>query len=128
VAVCGRDPGTIESVASETLAAGAGDAAGIAADLTTPEGVARRRRGQGGARAGRRPVRVRRWLRGPPPLVETELDEWNAVVESNLTSTFLNLTSTFLTLRGVRRGHAGARLGVDRHHGFKPPRVSSTSS
>jgi 3-oxoacyl-[acyl-carrier protein] reductase len=92
VAVCGRDPETIERVTSETRNAGAADAAGLAADLTTPDGVSRLRSdvedklgateilfafaGGFGART---------------PLLETELGEWSHVVESNLTSTFLTL-------------------------------------
>jgi 3-oxoacyl-[acyl-carrier protein] reductase len=92
VAVCGRDPETIESVRSKARDAGAADAVGLAADLTTPDGVARLRAdiedklgptdvlfafaGGFGART---------------PVLETELDEWNRVVESNLTSTFLTL-------------------------------------
>jgi 3-oxoacyl-[acyl-carrier protein] reductase len=92
VAVCGRDPETIERVTSETREAGAADAVGLEADLTTPGGVA-------GLRAD-----VEDKL-GPPdvllafaggfgartPLLETELEEWNHVVGSNLTSTFLTL-------------------------------------
>jgi 3-oxoacyl-[acyl-carrier protein] reductase len=92
VAVCGRDPETIERVTSETRNAGAADAAGLAADLTTPDGVSRLRSdvedklgateilfafaGGFGART---------------PLLETELGEWSHVVESNLTTTFLTL-------------------------------------
>ena len=92
VAVCGRDPETIERVTSETREAGAADAVGLAADLTTPDGAA-------GLRAD-----VEDKL-GPPdvllafaggfgartPLLETKVEEWNHVVESNLTSTFLTL-------------------------------------
>jgi 3-oxoacyl-[acyl-carrier protein] reductase len=92
VAVCGRDPETIERVTSRTRDAGAADAVGLAADLTTRDGVARLRAdvedklgvadvlmafaGGFGART---------------PLLESELDEWNSVIESNLTSTFLTL-------------------------------------
>jgi 3-oxoacyl-[acyl-carrier protein] reductase len=92
VAVCGRDPETIERVTSETRNAGAADAVGLAADLTTPDGVSRLRSdvedklgateilfafaGGFGART---------------PLLETELGEWSHVVESNLTTTFLTL-------------------------------------
>ena len=92
VAVCGRDPETIERVTSETREAGAADAVGLAADLTTSDGAA-------GLRAD-----VEDKL-GPPdvllafaggfgartPLLETKVEEWNHVVESNLTSTFLTL-------------------------------------
>ena len=92
VAVCGRDPSTIESVTSEALAAGAGDAAGIAADLTTPDGVADLRAEVEEALG---PADVLFAFAGGfgarTPLLETELDEWDAVVESNLTSTFLTL-------------------------------------
>ena len=92
VAICGRDPETIERITSETRDAGAADAVGLAADLTAPDGVASLRAevedklgptdtlfafaGGFGART---------------PLLETELEEWNGVVESNLTSTFLTL-------------------------------------
>ena len=92
VAVCGRDPETIERVTDDTREAGAAEAIGIEADLTAEEGVTRLRAevedelgpaellfafaGGFGART---------------PLLETQLDEWNAIVESNLTSTFLTL-------------------------------------
>jgi len=92
VAICGRDPQTIERITLETRDAGAADAVGLAADLTTPDGVARLRAdvedklGQTEilfAFAGGFGART--------PLLETELEEWNHVVESNLTSTFLTL-------------------------------------
>ena len=92
VAVCGRDEGDIDRVAAETREAGAGDVAGIAADLTSTDGVARlraeveERLGAAGvlmAFAGGFGART--------PLLETELDEWSSIVESNLTSTFLTL-------------------------------------
>jgi 3-oxoacyl-[acyl-carrier protein] reductase len=92
VAVCGRDEQDVERVTSDTREAGAAEAAGFTADLTTPEGVARLRAeveenlgpadalfafaGGFGART---------------PLLRTELQEWNGVIESNLTSTFLSL-------------------------------------
>jgi 3-oxoacyl-[acyl-carrier protein] reductase len=92
VAVCGRDTESIERVTEETRAAGADAAAGIAADLTRPEGVAGLRaevEGQLG------PAEVLMAFAGGfgarTPLLETELDEWNGVIESNLTSTFLTL-------------------------------------
>jgi 3-oxoacyl-[acyl-carrier protein] reductase len=92
VAVCGRDPETIECVTLEARDAGAADVVGLTADLTMPDDVARLR------------ADVEDRL-GPPeilfafaggfgtrtPLLETGLDEWNRVVESNLTSTFLTL-------------------------------------
>ncbi len=92
VAVCGRDAESIERVTEETRAAGAAAAAGIAADLTTPEGVA-------GLRAEVEeelgPAEVLMAFAGGfgarTPLLETELDEWNGIIESNLTSTFLTL-------------------------------------
>lgn len=92
VAVCGRDPETIERVTSETREAGAPDAVGLAADLTTPDGVA-------GLRADVEdklgPSDVLLAFAGGfgarTPLLETQLEEWNHVVESNLTSTFLTL-------------------------------------
>jgi 3-oxoacyl-[acyl-carrier protein] reductase len=92
VAVCGRDQETIESVTTQVREAGAADAAGFAADLTTPERVAQLRvdiEGQLG------PAEVLMAFAGGfgarTPLLETELDEWNAIIESNLTSTFLTL-------------------------------------
>ena len=92
VAVCGRDQEAIEGVASETREAGAADAAGIAADLTTPDGVARLR-AEVEEQLG--PADVLMAFAGGfgarTPLLETKLDEWNAIVESNLTSTFLTL-------------------------------------
>jgi 3-oxoacyl-[acyl-carrier protein] reductase len=92
VAVCGRDPGTIERVASDTRDAGASEAVGFSADLTTQDDVARLRaevEGQLGptqllfAFAGGFGART--------PLLETAVEEWNHVVESNLTTTFLTL-------------------------------------
>jgi 3-oxoacyl-[acyl-carrier protein] reductase len=92
VAVCGRDQEAIERVTAETRAAGAPDVVGITADLTTPEGVARLR-----AEVEERlaPAQVLMAFAGGfgarTPLLETELDQWNDIVESNLTSTFLTL-------------------------------------
>jgi 3-oxoacyl-[acyl-carrier protein] reductase len=92
VAVCGRDQETIERVTAETRDAGAADAAGIAADLTSPDGVAKLR-GEVEEKLG--PAEVLMAFAGGfgarTPLLETELDEWHGVVESNLTSTFLTL-------------------------------------
>jgi 3-oxoacyl-[acyl-carrier protein] reductase len=92
VAVCGRDPETIESVTSKTRDAGAADAVGLAADLTTPDRVARLR-ADVEDRLG--PTEVLCAFAGGfgarTPVLETELEEWNRVVESNLTSTFLTL-------------------------------------
>jgi 3-oxoacyl-[acyl-carrier protein] reductase len=92
VAVCGRDPETIESVTAQTRDAGAADAVGLAADLTSPEGAARLR-AEVEERLG--PAEVLLAFAGGfgarTPLLETELDEWNHVVESNLTTTFLTL-------------------------------------
>jgi 3-oxoacyl-[acyl-carrier protein] reductase len=92
VAVCGRDPDTIERVVADTKEAGAADTVGIASDLTTAEGVARLR-ADVEERLG--PAEVLMAFAGGfgarTPLLETELDEWRDVVESNLTSTFLTL-------------------------------------
>lgn len=92
VAVCGRDPDTIEGVTSQTRDAGAADAIGLAADLTTPDGVARLR-ADVEERLG--PTQVLFAFAGGfgarTPLLETRLEEWNHVVESNLTTTFLTL-------------------------------------
>ena len=92
VAVCGRDQGDIDRVASDAREAGAPDVAGLAADLTSPDAVARLRadvEDQLGpadvlfAFAGGFGART--------PVLQTELEEWNGVVESNLTSTFLSI-------------------------------------
>ena len=92
VAVCGRDPETIERVTAQTREAGAADAAGLAADLTTPDGV-KALRANVEDKLG--PAQVVLAFAGGfgarTPLLETELEEWNGVVESNLTSTFLTL-------------------------------------
>jgi 3-oxoacyl-[acyl-carrier protein] reductase len=92
VAVCGRDPETIESVTVQTREAGAADAAGFASDLTSPDGAARLR-AEVEERLG--PADVLLAFAGGfgarTPLLETELREWNHVVESNLTTTFLTL-------------------------------------
>jgi 3-oxoacyl-[acyl-carrier protein] reductase len=92
VAVCGRDEETIERVSADTREAGAAEVAGIAADLTTPDGVAALR-SEVEDKLG--PPKVLMAFAGGfgarTPLLETELDEWNAIVESNLTSTFLTL-------------------------------------
>ena len=92
VAVCGRDAATIERVTSDTRSAGAAQAVGLAADLTTPDGVARLRAEVEGELG---PVEVLFAFAGGfgarTPLLQTQLEEWNAVVESNLTSTFLTL-------------------------------------
>ena len=92
VAVCGRDPETIESVTSETREAGAADAVGLAADLTTPDGVARlRAEVEDKLGPGEILFAFAGGFGSRTPLLETELQEWNDVVESNLTSTFLTL-------------------------------------
>jgi len=92
VAICGRDPQTIERVTADTRDAGAAEAVGLAADLSTPGDVARLRaeiENQLGpadllfAFAGGFGART--------PLLETALEEWHHVVESNLTTTFLTL-------------------------------------
>jgi 3-oxoacyl-[acyl-carrier protein] reductase len=92
VAVCGRDPETIERVTSEANDAGAADTVGLAADLTTEEGVTRLR---ADVEDKLGPAEVLLAFAGGfgarTPLLETELGEWNAIVESNLTSTFLTL-------------------------------------
>jgi 3-oxoacyl-[acyl-carrier protein] reductase len=92
VAVCGRDPETIERVTSETREAGAAEAVGLAADLSSEDGVV-------GLRAEVEdklgPTEVLLAFAGGfgarTPLLETKVEEWNHVVESNLTSTFLTL-------------------------------------
>jgi 3-oxoacyl-[acyl-carrier protein] reductase len=92
VAVCGRDQETIDGVTVQTGEAGAADAVGLAAELTTPDGVARLR-AEVEERLG--PADVLMAFAGGfgarTPLLESELEEWNAVIESNLTSTFLTL-------------------------------------
>ena len=92
VAVCGRDLETIERVTDDTREAGAAEAIGIAADLTAEEGVSRLR-AEVEDKLG--PAELLFAFAGGfgarTPLLETQLDEWNAIVESNLTSTFLTL-------------------------------------
>ena len=92
VAVCGRDPETIGRVTAEAREAGAAEAVGLEADLTKPSGVTRLR-AQIEQDLG--PTEVLFAFAGGfgarTPLLETQLEEWNAVVESNLTSTFLTL-------------------------------------
>ena len=92
VAVCGRDEETIERVTGQTKDAGAAEAVGLTADLTTPDGVAKLR-AEVEERLG--PAEVLMAFAGGfgarTPLLETQLEEWSAIVESNLTSTFLTL-------------------------------------
>jgi 3-oxoacyl-[acyl-carrier protein] reductase len=92
VAVCGRDPATIERVASQTRDAGAAEAVGLAADLTTADG-ARGLHAEVEDELG--PTEILLAFAGGfgarTPLLETKLEEWNKVVESNLTCTFLTL-------------------------------------
>jgi 3-oxoacyl-[acyl-carrier protein] reductase len=92
VAVGGRDESAIQAVVDRTREAGAAEAVGVAADCATPDSVARLR-DEVEERLG--PTEILMAFAGGfgarTPLVETELAEWNAVVESNLTSTFLTL-------------------------------------
>jgi 3-oxoacyl-[acyl-carrier protein] reductase len=92
VAVCGRDERDIERVTAETREAGAADVAGIAADLTTPDGAARLR-AEVEERLGTADVLMAfaGGFGARTPLLETQLEQWNDVVESNLTTTFLTL-------------------------------------
>jgi 3-oxoacyl-[acyl-carrier protein] reductase len=92
VAVCGRDEESIERVTSNTREAGAAEAVGIAADLTTQRGVAHLRK-QVEEKLGAAEVlfAFAGGFGARTPLLETELEEWHAIVESNLTSTFLTL-------------------------------------
>jgi 3-oxoacyl-[acyl-carrier protein] reductase len=92
VAVCGRDHESIERVTSDTREAGAEDAVGLAADLTTEEAVAGLR---ADVEAKLGPAEMLFAFAGGfgarTALLRTQLEEWNAVVESNLTTTFLTL-------------------------------------
>ena len=92
VAVCGRDSEAIERVTSKTREAGAAEAVGLAADLTTPDAVARLR---ADVEEELGPAEVLFAFAGGfgarTPLLRTQLEEWTGVVESNLTSTFLTL-------------------------------------
>jgi 3-oxoacyl-[acyl-carrier protein] reductase len=92
VAVCGRDEESIERVLSDTRGAGAPEAAGIVADLTTQRGVAHLRK-EVEDKLGHAEVlfAFAGGFGARTPLLETQLEEWKAVVESNLTSTFLTL-------------------------------------
>ena len=92
VAVCGRDQADIDRVVTEAREAGAPDVAGLAADLTSPDAVARLR-AEVEEQLG--PADVLFAFAGGfgarTPVLQTELEEWNGVVESNLTSTFLSI-------------------------------------
>ena len=92
VAVAGRDEEAIDAVVGRTLDAGAPEAVGLAADLATEDGVARLRQ-QTEEQLG--PADVLFAFAGGfgprTPLVEIGLEEWNGIVESNLTATFLTL-------------------------------------
>jgi 3-oxoacyl-[acyl-carrier protein] reductase len=92
VAVCGRDRETIDRVTGQTSEAGAAEAVGLAADLTTTDGVARLR---AEVEETLGPTEILMAFAGGfgarTPLLETELDEWNGIVASNLTSTFLTV-------------------------------------
>jgi 3-oxoacyl-[acyl-carrier protein] reductase len=92
VAVCGRDQESINRVTEQTRDAGAPEAIGLAADLTKPSGAARLR-AEIDKELG--PAEVLFAFAGGfgarTPLLQTQLEEWNGVVESNLTATFLTL-------------------------------------
>jgi 3-oxoacyl-[acyl-carrier protein] reductase len=92
VAVCGRDRESIERVVEQAREAGAADVAGLEADLTSPDGVAALR---AGVEDELGPAELLFAFAGGfgarTPLLETELGEWNDIIESNLTSTFLTL-------------------------------------
>ena len=92
VAVGGRDEPAIDAVAGRTREAGAAEAVGVAADCTTPDGVVRMRE-QVEAELGSAEILMAfaGGFGARTPLVDTELGEWKAVVESNLTATFLTL-------------------------------------
>jgi 3-oxoacyl-[acyl-carrier protein] reductase len=92
VAVCGRDREAIEGVVAQTREAGAAEAVGLEADLTTPAGVTSLR---AGVEEKLGPAELLFAFAGGfiarTPLLETQLEEWNDVIESNLTTTFLTL-------------------------------------
>ena len=92
VAVCGRDREAIDRVTADTREAGAPDAVGLAADLTTPDAVARLR-AEVEDKLGHAEVlfAFAGGFGARTPLLRTQVEEWNGVVESNLTSTFLTL-------------------------------------
>jgi 3-oxoacyl-[acyl-carrier protein] reductase len=92
VAVCGRDQEAIERITAETRTAGAIDAIGVAADLTRAPGVAHMR-AEVEDKLG--PTEILLAFAGGfgarTPLLRTQVEEWNAVLESNLTATFMTL-------------------------------------
>ena len=92
VAVCGRDRGAIDRVTAQVREAGAAGAVGLEADLTTPDGAASLR---AGVEDELGPAEVLFAFAGGfgarTPLLEMELDEWTAVIDWNLTTTFLTL-------------------------------------
>lgn len=91
VAVGGRDPESIAQVVSDTQTAG-GTAIGVQADATSPEDTERMR---AEVEDNLGPIDVvvafAGGFRARTPLLEAKLEDFRAVVESNLTATFITL-------------------------------------
>jgi 3-oxoacyl-[acyl-carrier protein] reductase len=91
VAVGGRDPEAIAEVVDATRAAG-GEAVGVQADCTSPE-AQERMRDEVEAELGPTDILIAfaGGFTARTPLLETKLEDWRAVIESNLTATFITL-------------------------------------
>ena len=104
VAVGGRDPESIAALVDRINADG-GQAIGVAADCTRPEELAAMR---GRVEAEMGPVDVLVAFAGGfgalTPLWEIPDDEWRAVIDSNLTATFLTLKAFLPGMIERRRG------------------------
>jgi 3-oxoacyl-[acyl-carrier protein] reductase len=91
VAVGGRDADAIAEVVEATRAAG-GEAIGVHADCTSPE-AQERMRDEVEAELGPTDILIAfaGGFTARTPLLETRLEDWRAVIESNLTATFITL-------------------------------------
>jgi 3-oxoacyl-[acyl-carrier protein] reductase len=91
VAVGGRDPAAIAEVVEATRAAG-GEAVGVEADCNSPD-EQERMRDQAERELGPADIVIAfaGGFTARTPLLETTLEDWRAVVESNLTATFITL-------------------------------------
>jgi 3-oxoacyl-[acyl-carrier protein] reductase len=91
VAVGGRDTNAIAEVVEATRAAG-GEAVGVEADCTSPEAQERMRdeaeRALGPADIV---IAFAGGFTARTPLLESSLEEWRDIIESNLTATFITL-------------------------------------
>jgi 3-oxoacyl-[acyl-carrier protein] reductase len=105
VAVVARDRAAIDSLVAELRAAG-GEATGVSADMAVPQEVSRMR---DAVEAALGPVDIlvpfAGGFGGLTPVHEIAYEEWRAVIDANLTSTFLTCRSF---LPGMMERRAGA--------------------